>query len=165
MDLGKSKEQFNIAYVCAMAAHAGLNHTAPVVDNDSVDLMLAGKGYSGKVRNPQIHLQLKCTSQDIVSGDVLKFPLSKKNYNDLRGENVVCPRYLVVLLVPPNEDSWVRHHDEHMSLHNRCYWFSLRNHSPSMNETKTTVDIPLAQRLTTDQLLNLMLQASNGVAL
>lgn len=165
MHPGNKKEQFNVAYVCAMAAQAGLNHLPPVVDEDSVDLTLMGKGYTGKVRNPQIHLQLKCTSQELISGDFIKFPLPKKNYDDLRGDNVVCPRYLVVLLVPKDGNDWIQHHPEHMSLHNRCYWVSIKDHPDSSNNTKVMIDIPLTQRLTTADLRQLMSQASNGISL
>lgn len=165
MNSGNRKEQFNVAYVCAMAAQAGLNYATPVVDEDSVDLMLMGKGYAGKLRNPQIHLQLKCTSQDLLSGDFIKFPLPKKNYDDLRSDNVVCPQYLVVLLVPEDHEDWVQHHPECMTLHNRCYWVSIRGYPDSDNQTKVTVEIPLTQRLTTDELRHLMGQASKGIAL
>lgn len=165
MNSGNEKEQFNIAYICAIAAQAGLNHAAPVVDEDSVDLMLIGRGYTGKLRNPHIHLQLKCTSQDLISGSFIKFPLPKKNYDDLRGDNVVCPRYLVVLLVPKNHDDWIQHRPEYMSLHSRCYWVSIKDYPDSANQSKMTIDIPLTQRLTTANLRHLMTQASNEVTL
>jgi hypothetical protein len=164
MHSGNMKEQFNIAYVCAMAAQAGLNHNNPVVDDDSVDLTLSGKGYVGKVRNPHIDLQLKCSSQNLISGNVIKFSLSKKNYDDLRLDDYVHPRYLVVLLVPPDNVNWIQHHDTHMSLHERCYWVSIKGHPESDNDTKVTVDVPLSQRLTTEQLLTLMQQASDGAS-
>lgn len=163
MDIKKRKEQFNIAYVYAMAAHAGLNTGSMTVDDDSIDLMLIGRGYVGhKVRNPQIHVQLKCTSQDLINGEVIKFPLKKKNYDDLRGADVVCPRYLVVLLVPEDTNQWLAHHDEHMSLHRACYWVSIRDLPDSDNEVSVTVDVPLNQRLTTENLQQLMLVASDG---
>jgi hypothetical protein len=165
MHSANKKEQFNVAYVCAMAAQAGLNHSQLEVDDDSVDLILKGKGYTGKVRNPQIHLQLKCTSQDLISGNVIKFPLPKKNYDDLRGTNVVCPQYLVVLVVPKDENDWIQHHPEHMSLHNRCYWVSIKDKPERKSRTKVTIDIPLTQRLTTNDLRHLMSQASNGISL
>lgn len=165
MHLSNKKEQFNVAFVCAMAAQAGLNHSTPVVDEDSVDLTLIGRGYGGKLRNPQIHLQLKCTAQDIIAGTSIKFPLPKKNYDDLRGSNVVCPQYLVVLLVPKDESEWIQYHDEHMSLHNRCFWVSIKDYPPNDNQSKVTIEIPLSQRLTTAELLRLMQEASEGVAL
>jgi hypothetical protein len=163
MHSNNKKEQFNVAFVCAMAAQAGLNHLPPVVDEDSVDLTLMGKGYSGKIRNPQIHLQLKCTAQDIATETSLKFALPKKNYDDLRGADVVCPRYLVVLLVPKDDKEWIKHHDGHMSLHNRCFWVSIKDYPPSENQSKVNIEIPLTQRLTTNELLHLMQEASKGV--
>lgn len=163
MDIGKRKEQFNVAYVCAIAAQAGLNSSPPIVDDDSVDLTLMGRGYKGKVRNPQIQLQLKCTSQNLISGSVIKFPLPKKNYDDLRGDDVVCPRYLVVLLVPEDEEAWVQHNDEYISLHNQCYWVSIKDLPERPNLTSVTVEIPLTQRLTTNNLRKLLVDASNRV--
>ncbi len=165
MDIDKQKEQFNLAYIYALAAQAGLNPSVPVVDDDSVDITLQGRGYVGKLfRNPQIQLQLKCTSQDLVSGGVMKYPLKKKNYDDLRGNDVIVPRYLAVLVVPEATNDWLLHHEEHISLHNTCYWVSIRNAPDSMNTTSVTIDVPLAQRLTTTQLLELMELASSGMA-
>lgn len=85
MEITQKKEQFNVAYISALAAQVGINTSKPTVDDDSVDMILIGKGFQGRVRNPQIDLQLKCTSQDLIQGDTLSYPLSKKNYDDLRG--------------------------------------------------------------------------------
>jgi hypothetical protein len=162
MDAGKRKEQFNIAYLHAMAAQAGLNPSQLMVDDDSIDIQLSGRGYNGMLRNPMVQLQLKCTSQDLISGNVIKFPLSRKNFDDLRGGNVICPRYLVVLLIPEDDGLWVKHHTSHMTLHNTCYWLSLRDFPSTSNSTSVTVEIPLAQRLTTVSLQHLLTLASNG---
>ncbi|WP_232448831.1 DUF4365 domain-containing protein, partial [Burkholderia ubonensis] len=70
MDITKQKEQFNKAYVRAIAAQAGFNPSELDVDDDSVDLELSGRGFTGVLRNPKVQFQLKCTSQDLVSGDV-----------------------------------------------------------------------------------------------
>ncbi|MBR8251684.1 DUF4365 domain-containing protein [Burkholderia cenocepacia] len=161
MDIAKQKEQFNKAYVRAIAAQAGFNPSELDVDDDSVDLELSGRGFTGVLRNPKVQFQLKCTSQDLVSGDVIKFPLSRKNYDDLRGADLVCPRYLAVLLVPDDPTYWVEHHAEHMSMHNACFYVSLRDQPSTTNSTTVTVDIPLSQRLTTDSLMHLMTLASN----
>lgn len=161
MDPNKQKEQFNVAYVNALAAQAGINNGRTDVDDDSVDVFLVGRGYTGKIRNPQIQLQLKCTSQDFVSGKVLKFPLSRKNYDDLRGDNILCPRYLVVLVVPKDAVTWIEHDDNGMIMRHTCYWVSIRNHPASEHQT-ITVDVPLSQRLTSVDLRSLMLQASQG---
>ena len=162
MDRNKKKEQFNVAYINALAAQAGLNTARADVDDDSVDLLVIGRGFEGSLRNPQIQLQLKCTSQDLISGSQLKFPLSRKNYDDLRGENLVCPRYLVVLVVPSDELMWIEHHSDGMSLRNACYWVSIRHHPDSSNAATVTIEVPLSQRLTTDELRTLMVRASDG---
>jgi hypothetical protein len=162
MDISKQKEQFNVAYICAMAAQAGLNPSNLQVDDDSIDIQLSGKGYPGPFRNPMVQLQLKCTSQDVISGEFIKFVLSRKNYDDLRGADLICPRYLVVLLVPEENSSWIEHHDAFMSLHNTCYWISLKDHPKTTNRTSVTVDIPLSQRLTTASLSQFLTLASKG---
>lgn len=164
MNPDKQKEQFNVAYMYALGAHAGLNPGNLIVDDDSVDLLFQGKGYKAKIRNPQIQLQLKCTSSANVIDGVLKFALKKKNYDDLRGENVVVPRYLAVLIVPDNTDDWIKQGEEYMSLYKTCYWYSLRQLPESSNRSSVTVAIPLEQRLTTTSLLKLMDAASNGAA-
>lgn len=162
MDPDKQKEQFNIAYLYALGAQAGLNPGTFIVDDDSIDMIFQGKGYKAKVRNPQIQLQLKCTSHANIDGSVLKYVLKKKNYDDLRGEDVVVPRYLAVLVVPSNAHDWIVHNDEYMSLHKTCYWYSLRMLPDTANTTSVTIAIPLEQRLTTTSLLELMDAASKG---
>jgi len=162
MDISKQKEQFSFAYVTAIAAQAGLNKACPSVDDDSVDLILQGKGFSGKIRNPQLELQLKCTSQDLIKGNVIKFSLPIKNYNDLRGDNLLCPRYLFLLIVPDQVDEWSEQLDNELILRNSCYWVSIRNLPETKNEKKVTIDIPIKQRLTKNALLELMNLASQG---
>lgn len=166
MDSGKQKEEFQFAYVAALAAHAGLNRGELRVDDDSVDVIFSGKGFTGGIRNPKIELQLKCSSQKLVTaGGVLKFPLKKKNYDDLRGDDVVSPRYLAVLVVPELTSEWVMHHSDSVALHNLCYWVSLRDAPASANTTAVTIDIPISQRLTTEALVAMMQAASAGVSL
>jgi hypothetical protein len=163
MDPQKQKEQFNYAYMCALAAQAGLNRVDTVVDDDSIDVSFKSRGYLGQpIRSPQIEFQLKCTSQDLIDGDVIKYPLSKKNYDDLRGSDFAAPRYLAVLLVPAEVDAWVSHNEQHIALFNNCYWLSLKHAEPTDNNTQVTVSIPLAQRLTSTILRTMMDRASQG---
>jgi len=167
MDPQKQKEEFQYAYVCALAAHAGLNRGDFRVDDDSIDITFQAKGVSGPgiIRNPMIQIQLKCSSQDLITDDIIKFPLKIKNYNDLRGEEVVVPRYLAVLLVPDDLEQWIANHDDHIALFKSCHWLSLRDYGSTDNETSVTVDVPLSQRLTSATLWNMMSCASKGESL
>ena len=154
------KEQFSVAYLTAMAAQAGLNHNAPVIDEDSVDISLMGKGYLGLIRNPQIDIQLKCTSQDVIEGDKLTYDLKVKNYNDLRGENIANTRYLMILVVPDNLDNWLMHGNDDMTLLHSLYWTSLRFRPETKNTSQVRIEIPTSQKVTTSALLSLMDMAS-----
>lgn len=167
MDQQRQKEEFQYAYVCALAAHAGLNRGDFRVDDDSIDITFQAKGDfgPGRIRSPMIQIQLKCSSQDLIADDVIKFPLKIKNYNDLRGEEVVVPRYLAVLLVPDDLEQWIANHDDHIALFKSCHWLSLRHYGPTDNEASVTVDIPLTQRLTSATLLQMMDRASAGESL
>lgn len=167
MDPQKQKEEFQYAYVCALAAHAGLNRGEFRVDDDSIDITFQARGDfgPGRRRSPMIQIQLKCTSQDLISDEVIKYQLKIKNYNDLRGDDVVVPRYLAVLLVPEDVDKWIVHNGDHIGLFNTCYWLSLRDAGPTGNSEKITVDVPLAQRLTADTLRLMMDRASAGESL
>ena len=162
MDINQKKEQFSVAYVNAIAAQAGLSNAKPSVDDDSIDLSLKGRGFCGKIRSPQLDLQLKCTSRDLVKDGFIRFPLPIKNYNDLRGEDILIPRYLAVLLVPELDSEWAELRDEELVLRNTCHWVSIRNLPEKNNLSTVTVEIPLAQRLTKDTLLMLMQFASEG---
>ena len=162
MDKNKQKEQFNVAYLNALAAQAGINYARTDVDDDSIDVYYIGRGFKGKIRNPQIQLQLKCTSQDLINGKILKFPLSRKNYDDLRGKNILCPRYLAVLVVPTNCEAWVTHGENFMQLSHSCYWVSIKDHPATTNEDSITIDVPLSQKLTAAELKALMQLASDG---
>lgn len=163
MDPQKQKEQFNLAYVCALAAQAGLNRVNGDVDDDSIDISFKSRGFRGQpIRSPQIEFQLKCSSRDLVDGEVIKYPLSRKNYDDLRGSDFASPRYLAVLLVPADVGAWISHNDEHIALFNNCYWLSLRDAEPTENGDSITVAIPLAQRLTSVILREMMNRASQG---
>lgn len=166
MDLQKQKEQFQIAYVCALAAQAGLNRGDFDVDDDSIDITFQAKGkFSSGRRSPMIQVQLKCSSQQMIADDVIKFPLKIKNYNDLRGDDVVVPRYLAVLLVPDDLDKWIVHNEDHIALFKSCHWLSLRDFGPTDNQTTVTVDVPLSQRLTSQTLWQMMDKASAGESL
>jgi hypothetical protein len=164
MFITNQKEQFNVAYVGAMAAQAGLNTGNMKVDNQSIDLDVDGECPAAITnRFPKISLQFKCTSQKLVKNGVIKFPLSRKNYDDLKNERLIVPRYLIVLLVPDDPKQWLVHKDDHMTVHNTCYWASIQPIPNLGNKKSVTIDIPISQRLDTATLLRLITLASEGI--
>jgi hypothetical protein len=73
---------------------------------------------------PRIELQLKCTS-DSLRGEHVVCRLKSKNYNDLRLDDLVVPRILVVLLVPRDESEWFQQTEAELSRRRCAYWISL----------------------------------------
>jgi hypothetical protein len=167
MNENLQKEEFQYACVSALAVHAGLNRGDFRVDDDSVDVSFNGLGYqcAGRRRNPIIEFQLKCTSQTLINGNVIKFPLKRKNYDDLRGDDVMVPKYLVVMLVPVDQSNWITADQDLLHLPNSCYWLSLRDYPPTENTGKIVVEVPLVNLITTETLLNMMKAASLGESL
>lgn len=159
MHITARKEQFNRAYVGALAAQVGINSATPSVDNDSVDITFIGKDFAGLIRDPYVSFQLKCTHQNLRRGENIHFSLSRKNYDDLRETRLGHPRYLAILEVPELCDNWTEHLDDAMLLKSTCYWVSLKG-LPDVDQENITVNVPLAQRLTGESLHHLLTLAS-----
>ncbi|ELH5152267.1 DUF4365 domain-containing protein [Vibrio cholerae] len=165
MDSNQRKELLSRAYVSAIAAQVGFRSAIPDVDDDSVDLILKGRGFTSGIRNPQLEIQLKCTAKNNGCSDYFSYQLPIKNYNDLRAENLLCPRYLFVLVVPTDTNGWLVHENDHMKVKHCCYWYSLSDLEPTGNDTSVTIKIPRKNLLTASSMLSLMeLASQRGVA-
>ena len=143
-------EQLSIAYVRAVAAQAGWKIGAINVDTDSGDGILM----SDVGNCPRIEFQLKSTARDIMRGDGLHFPLSVKNYNDLRKETDV-PRILIVMWMPKNEADRLNQTEEELCVRHCCYWASLEGEPPTQNVETVTVVVPVGNVFDAAQLNNM----------
>lgn len=148
------KERFSMAYIAAVAAHAGFHVGSPGIDRDSVDGILMGD--TG--RRPRIEFQAKATARDLLGPDSLSFPLPIKNYDDLRTYCLV-PRLLIVVVLPANDEDWLDHTEEALILRHCGYWVSLAGMPESANQTSVTVSIPRGQRFDPLSLKALMAKA------
>lgn len=119
MNMSTMMEQYSRAYVKAVASVAGVAVDRPSIDDDSVDVMMYRRSVASKRRSPRLDAQLKCTAQDVLKGDVVKFPLPLKNYEDLIPENLCVPRILIVVLVPPEPSDWLTQCEEDMAIRDR----------------------------------------------
>jgi hypothetical protein len=162
MDLTQQKEQFSLAYLRAVAAVAGYALYRPEVDDDSVDWGLAARGDAGTTRRPRLEVQLKCTARDVMDAEHVRFPLKRKNYHDLRHDDLLVPRILVVVLVPPGVADWIRQTEEELAMRHAGYWVSLRGRPDLPNEETVTVQLPRAQRLTPVALQQIMKRINDG---
>jgi hypothetical protein len=159
MHITARQEQFSKSAVFAIASRAGCAISLRYVDDDSVDLTLCSKLHS---RRPSIDVQLKCTFQDIIEDDFLKFPISRKNYDDLRTDDILAPRILLVFLVPAVLEDWIEQTEDEMLIRKCGYWFSLKGFPPTINTATVTLSIPRTNRFTIESLETMMFQVHNG---
>jgi hypothetical protein len=162
MDVNQRKEQFSKAYLRAVASVAGFTVYEPEVDDDSIDMGLAATGGAGSIRSPRLELQLKCTSQEVLHEDGVHFPLSIKNYDDLRADDVLVPRILVVVRVPQFLTEWLAHSEEQLLMRRCGYYVSLRGRPAVENQESVTVTLPRENMLTVETLTALMNSVAEG---
>ena len=151
MDENLQKSRFSLAYIEAVASRAGQVVAETKVDIDSVDGVFA----SDSGRRPRVEFQAKATSRDVVRGDNIHFPLSIKNYDDLRLD-AINPRILIVLLMPDSIDEWLSQTDDELCLRHCAYWMSLKGEPESGNTSNITVRVPLTNMFNSEQLIDMM---------
>ena len=151
------KSRFSLAYIEAVASRAGFQVEEIKVDFDSVDgVLMANFG-----RRPRIEFQAKATTQDILRGNSIHFPLPVKNYDDLITETRT-PRILIVMLMPSDDDDWLTQNDYELSLRHCAYWQFLEGREPTKNTSTVTIDIPTTNIFSVDRLTDLMEKAERG---
>ncbi|WP_293133746.1 DUF4365 domain-containing protein [Microcoleus sp. bin38.metabat.b11b12b14.051] len=161
MELNQQKELFSKAYVRAVAAVAGFSVSQPEVDDDSIDLKIVARGGEGVVFSPELNLQLKCTSRDVLDGQFIRYPVRIKNYRDLIINSQV-PRLLVVVLVPENLENWLQQSEDEMCMRYCAYWVSLRGQPERLNTANVTVELSRSNQFTVEALKSIMQCLSQG---
>lgn len=162
MDVEQRQQQYSFAYVRAVASVAGFAAHVPEVDDDSIDMGLGARGGYGTLRSPKVDLQIKCTSNQIWHKDPMRFALKKKNYTDLRGDDFLVPRLLIVVCVPKALTEWIEQNEERLIMRRCGYFLSLRAHPPRLDiSANVTVSIPKNQMFTVEALHVIMDKIAN----
>jgi hypothetical protein len=168
MFITTQKEEFSYAYISAVASVAGYSfQIAPrPLDLVGVDVTITGLVSPGSRRRIRLDLQLKCTSQDLLNNEVIKYPLEIKNYNELRNTNPDDdPLLLVVFLVPEKVEHWLQQTETELCLKRCAYWISLRDQASSTNQTNVTVYLPRQNVFSVDALKTFMQKIAAGEAI
>ena len=164
MDINLQKEEFSYAYIYAISTAAGYSFqkSSRILDVGGIDATITGTVTDDTLYEPQLDLQVKSTSLDILSGETIRYPLKIKNYNELRKERTVAPRILVVVLIPENLQEWIKQSETELCLRRCAYWVSLRGQPQTQNTETLTVYIPCRNVFTVDALKNLMQTIQTG---
>ncbi len=168
MFITTQKEEFSYAYISAVVSVAGYSfQIAPrPLDLVGVDVTITGLVSPGSRRRTRLDLQLKCTSQDLLDNESIRYPLEIKNYNELRNTNLDHdPLLLVVVLVPEKVEHWLQQTETELCLKRCAYWVSLRGQASSTNQTNVTVYLPRQNVFSVDALKTLMQRIAGGEAI
>lgn len=164
MTINDQKEHFSYAYARAVGAAAAVGVATPEVDDDSIDLVLFQKSTGTVFRSPRLELQVKCSQESavMITATHVHYPLKLKNYNELRADDVLVPRILLVVLVPDALGDWLKWTAQELAVRRAGYWLSLRGMPATANTTNVTVQVPLANEFSVDQLSGIMQRIGNG---
>ncbi len=165
MFITTQKEEFSYAYISAVASAAGYSfQIAPKpLDLVGVDVTITGLVSPGSRRRTRLDLQLKSTSQDLLSGEFVRFPLEIKNYDELRNNNSDDdPLLLVVVLIPDKVEDWLRQSEGELCLLRCAYWVSLRGQPQTKNQNTVTVYLPRQNIFSAEALKTFMRRIVSG---
>lgn len=164
MDRNTHKELFSYAYVNAIASAAGytMELRPRSVDAGGIDLTVTATEEVGQIRFPCFDAQAKCTDETRGHGDPLRYALKVKNYDDLRAENVLTPRILIVVYVPDDASDWLHQTEDELCMRYCGYWASLRGQPATENTATKTISIPRGQVFDVDAARTVMQRIAAG---
>ena len=154
------KEDIHISYLSAVCASASISFDLQRHDDDSTDGIMKklitfddGTKYMASLR-----IQLKCTSsvsQYTDCGEKIQYKLKVKNFNDLC-TRCTTPIILGLLVLPEDENIWVKWSEKELLLNGCMYWADFSNELPSDNKTTVTVSICKDNLINGDTLLEIL---------
>jgi hypothetical protein len=150
LSVSAAQEQFSKAFILALASLA---------DDDSIDWTLSCRLAP---RRPKLDLQVKSTSDGTGTEAAIHYPLKRKNYDELILADLLTPRLLVLVVVPPDPLAWLTASPEALVLRHCACWVSLRGLPATDNETSVTVQVPRANLFDVSALMGLMQMINEG---
>ncbi len=145
MHLSRKKEDISICYLSTLCAHNGIDYEITRNDADSTDAILKKVVILkdiGKI-HISLRIQLKSTSsikQYTEKDTYITYKLKVKNYNDLCQKTTV-PIILCLLILPEDENSWVKWTNKELLLRGSMYWTEFSTEDKSNNENSITIKI------------------------
>lgn len=139
------QEALSKAYVRAVAALAGVLCSEPEPDY-GIDLSLRSVEVQKRRHSDtsvQLDLQLRSTTRSTVTQSGVAYDLDRDTYDHLRNPEAYCPRVLVVLVLPANEEEWLSQSPSELMIRHCAYWLSLKGYPATRAKKSIRVTIPL----------------------
>ncbi|WP_329176036.1 DUF4365 domain-containing protein [Streptomyces sp. NBC_01477] len=136
------QEQISLAYVSAVATHAGCTIAAWNVDKDGVDVTL-------KRNHITVDLQMKCTHAATLlsDGQTYSFSLDAPTYNKLRDPYRSSAGFLGLVVVERDLDDWLVHSQQDLLMRCSGYWARVQDLPNPGNVDSKTLHLPKSQRI------------------
>jgi Domain of unknown function (DUF4365) len=112
-------------FIYAMACAGGFTTSKMNLDVDGVDWQIAHPGPKGTARSPKIEIQVKTQSSPSTEADSYKHRLSVQHFNQIAGAGFQVPRFLALVVVPPDRSDYATCDHDGMRLGTAAYWLSL----------------------------------------
>ncbi|GII25502.1 DUF4365 domain-containing protein [Planosporangium mesophilum] len=150
------------ALVRGLACAAGLTTSKKDLDVDGVDIQIGFPGRLNSVRHPAIEAQVKSWSAPKSDDATWRYPLDLENYDNLVGvvgTDFPLPRYLFLVIVPPEKERYTLASHNCLHLHHAAYWASLMDEPPAAElpvKSTKTVYVPKENLLTVEALISLL---------
>ncbi|MGW1105528.1 DUF4365 domain-containing protein [Streptomyces sp. NPDC002540] len=145
----------------AIVTAAGMTAQKLQEDDYMMDFFVGHPGpLAGLVKNPMIGVQVKCSRKARMTSSTVNHGLKAKYYNELAkpASEFALPTFLVVVLVPDDNDAWMNASEERLALHRAAYWTCLHDapqRSDLHDDSQVTVSVPRENLLNKEALLQM----------
>jgi hypothetical protein len=161
------QEALTRAYVQAIAALAGMSYSVPSNDYgiDQTINDIEARGRRRSESGYRLDVQAKSTTLARITTTGIRYSMEVQAYDDLRVPRAGCPRVLVVLILPLEEQDWCSQTIDNLIVRRCAYWLSLRGWKPTSNRKTIQVTIPHANVFSAAALQALMTRIKAGEAI
>jgi hypothetical protein len=156
------KEQISIAYAQAVTSAARCSLENIRVDYQGIDATIRQSAQHDLLDTVSLDVQLKCTASGALTTDHLAFSLDKAKYDKLRNTRRLDDAILIVMLVPPNLEAWLKQSHSTLELAHAAYWVNLRGMPDIGSAGSTTVHLPRTNLFNVEQLLGMLARIGSG---
>lgn len=145
MQMTKIMEDLSVSYISALCAYSGITYDTIRHDEDSTDGILKKeiKLENNQRYQAQLRVQLKSTYSSFQykeDDNKITYRLRAKNYNDLCAHSTT-PIILCLLILPSDENEWIKWSEKELLLRGRMYWKSLSHEPESTNKDSISISI------------------------
>jgi hypothetical protein len=110
----------------------------------------------------RIDVQARSTTQVRQGKADIRYDLDVATYETLRYPAAGCPRLLVVLLLPEEENDWLAQSEQELILRHAAYWISLKGQKVTSNRRSVRLTIPQANLFTVQTVQAMMSRIKAG---